>query len=212
MTCFAWPRAAKWVGLVTVFAAAVSVAGLAWHVQEAGAYHHTVGGWPAPLGINLYADGLSLLMLAATAIVGCCVSVYAVGYFEREQADRFWPLWMFLLAALNALFLSSDIFNLYVTLEMMGLASVALAAITGEKNALSGAMRYLLATLLGSLAYLFGVAMLYHGFGSVDIAILATSVKPSPALSAAFGLISAGLLLKTALFPLHFWLPSAHAM
>jgi multicomponent Na+:H+ antiporter subunit D len=211
MVVFLWPRMAKVLGLVTAFAVTLSVAGLGWQLQENGVFRHVVGGWDAPLGIELHADGLSLLMLAATALVGFGVSVYAAGYFEREQAARFWPLWLFLLAGLNALFLSADIFNLYVTLELIGLAAVTLAALTGDRDALGGAMRYLLATLLGSLTFLLGVALLYHGFGSVDIAILAVRVEPSPAVWAALGLTSAGLALKTALFPLHFWLPPAHA-
>jgi len=114
-------------------------------------------------------------------------------------------------AALNALFLSADIFNLYVSLELMGLAAVALVALTKGADALTGAMRYLLVSLLGSLFFLLGVALLYHSFGSVDIALLAERMEPSPAVWAAMGLMSAGLLLKTALFPLHFWLPPAHA-
>ena len=211
MGCFLWPRMNKELGLVTVISVSLSVAGLGWQMLRNGVYRHAVGGWGTPLGIDLYADGLSLLMLAATALVGFGVSVYSGRYFEREPSAWFWPLWLFLLAALNALFLSADIFNLYVTLELKGLAAVALAALTGRGDALSGAMRYLLAALLGSLAYLLGVALLYHGFGSVDIAILAVRVESSPAVWAALGLMSAGLLLKTALFPLHFWLPPAHA-
>jgi len=209
--CFLCPGMARIVGLATTFAVALAVAGLGWQIHDNGVYYHPVGGWGAPLGIDLYADGLSLLMLAATALVGLGVSVYSTGYFRDKDSARFWPLWLCLLAALNALFLSADIFNLYVTLELMGLAAVALAALPGGRDALSGAMRYLLATLLGSIAYLFGVALLYHRFGSVDIAVLASRVEPSPAVWAALGLISAGLLLKTALFPLHFWLPPAHA-
>ena len=211
MICFLLPRMAQTLGIITAFVILLSVVGLGWQLLENGVYHHVVGGWNAPLGIELHADGLSLLMLAISAMVGCAVSVYSAGYFEREVAKQFWPLWLFLWAALNALFLSADIFNLYVTLEMMGLAAVALAALTGSREALGGAMRYLLATLLGSLAYLLGVALLYHGFGSVDIATLATKVVPSPIVWAALGLIVTGLLLKTALFPLHFWLPPAHA-
>lgn len=211
MACFLWPRMARMLGLVTAFSVALSVAGLGWQILQYGVYRHAVGGWSAPLGIDLYADGLSLLMLAATAVVGLGVSIYSTAYFEGEDSARFWPLWLFMLAALNALFLSADIFNLYVTLELKGLAAVALTALTGSKGALSGAMRYLLAALMGSLAYLLGVALLYHGYGSVDIAILASRVESSPALWAALGLMSAGLLLKTALFPLHFWLPPAHA-
>ena len=211
MTCFLWPRVANVLGRLTAFSVVLSVAGLGWQLLEHGVFHHAIGGWGAPLGIELYADGLSLLMLAAAALVGLAVSVYSAGFFERERSIRFWPLWLLLLAALNALFLSADIFNLYITLELMGLSAVALTALTGRRDALVGAMRYLLVTLLGSLLYLLGVALLYHGFGSVAIATLAERVEPLPVVWAALGLMCAGLVLKSALFPMHFWLPPAHA-
>ncbi|MCW9013145.1 MAG: proton-conducting transporter membrane subunit [Gammaproteobacteria bacterium] len=213
MLCFLWPAIARLLGILTTAAGVASVAGLGWQLQDSsGSLHHAIGGWNAPLGIGLFADGLSLLMLAATALVGFAVSIYATGYFTRRHDEiRFWPIWLLLLGALNALFLAADIFNLYVTLELMGLAAVALAALTGGKQALAGAMRYLLATLLGSMCYLLGVALLYHSFGSVDIETLAVRMESTPAVWAALGLISTGLALKTALFPLHFWLPPAHA-
>ncbi len=211
MACFLWPRRALPLALLTALAVSVGVAGLGWQVVTQGVKRHAVGGWGAPLGIDLYADGLSLLMLAVTAVVALAVGVYARGYFKARAARAFWPLSLFLWAALNALFLSADIFNLYVTLELLGLAAVALVALAGGAAALSGAMRYLLVGLLGSLAYLLGVALLYHGFGSLDLAILGERVEASPVVWAAMGLMSAGLLLKTALFPLHFWLPAAHA-
>ncbi len=216
VACFLWPRRSVLLGLLTALGVVACVAGLGWQVVEQGAQRYAVGGWGAPLGIDLYADGLSLLMLTVTAVVGLGISVYSSGYFERarygqDRARHFWPVWMFLWTALNALFLSADIFNLYVTLELLGLAAVVLVALAGGADAVSGAMRYLLVSLLGSLFYLLGVALLYHSFGSVDIAILAERVEPSPAVWAAMGLMIAGLLLKTALFPLHFWLPSAHA-
>ncbi|MEG7522925.1 MAG: oxidoreductase [Chromatiales bacterium] len=211
LVCFLWPRRSVPLGLVTVIGVVTCVAGLGWQVVVLGTQRYAVGGWGAPLGIDLYADGLSLLMLMVTAGVGLGISVYSTGYFERKPSALFWPLWLFLWAALNALFLSADIFNLYVTLELLGLAAVALVALAGGADALTSAMRYLLVSLLGSLFYLLGVALLYHSFGSVDMAILAQRMEPSPAVWAAIGLISAGLLLKTALFPLHFWLPPAHA-
>jgi len=211
LVCFLWPRRSVPLGLVTALGVVACVAGLGWQVAEQGVQRYAVGGWGAPLGIDLYADGLSLLMLMMTALVGLGISVYSSGYFDRKTATVFWSLWLFLWAALNALFLSADIFNLYVTLELMGLAAVALVALAGGADALIAAMRYLLVSLLGSLFYLLGVALLYHSVGSVDIAILAQQVEPLPAVWAAVGLMSAGLLLKTALFPLHFWLPPAHA-
>jgi len=211
LVCFLWPRRSVLWGVVTALGVVACVAGLGWQVMGQGVQRYAIGGWGAPLGIDLYVDGLSLLMLMMTALVGLGISVYSSGYFDRKTAVVFWPLWLFLWAALNALFLSADIFNLYVTLELMGLAAVALVALAGGADALTAAMRYLLVSLLGSLFYLLGVALLYHSVGSVDIAILAQRVEPSPAVWAAVGLMSAGLLLKTALFPLHFWLPPAHA-
>ncbi len=209
--CFLLPRSAKLLGLLTLILVLLAVTALGAELMLHGVYHQAVGGWGAPLGIDLRADGLSVLMLGMTALVGCGVSVYGTAYFSSQQAQHFWPLWLLLLGALNALFLSGDLFNLYVTLEMIGLAAVALTALQGGRSALVGAMRYLLATLLGSLAYLMGVVLLYHGYGTVDLALLAERVAPSPVSWAALGLMSAGLLLKTALFPLHFWLPPAHA-
>jgi len=146
MISFLWPRLAIPLALLTAAMLILAVAGLGWQIHsiDGGAYHHAVGGWGAPLGIDLYADGLSLLMLTLTALVGMGISIYSAVYFDRGQALRFWPIWLFLLAALNALFLSDDIFNLYVTLELLGLAAVTLTALASSKAALDGAMRYLL--------------------------------------------------------------------
>jgi len=177
---------------------------------DQGTVHYAVSGWDAPLGIELVADGLTVLMLVITAVVGLAISVYSSCYFNANKARHFWPLWMFLWAALNALFLSADIFNIYVTLEIMGLAAVALVALAGGANAIGTAMRYLLVSLLGSLFYLLGVALLYHSFGTVDMSLLAQRMESTPAVWAAMGLMTVGLLLKSALFPLHFWLPPAH--
>ncbi|MEC5211218.1 multicomponent Na+:H+ antiporter subunit D [Psychrobacter sp. PL15] len=211
MMVFVWPRTAQTLVLIYSLVMVIAVAGLGLQIWQQGVFQHSLGGWDAPLGIELYADGLSLVMLMATALVGAGCSIYASAYFNAEQAHRFWPIWLLLLAALNALFLSADLFNLYVTLELMGLAAVALTALSGSRNALAGAMRYLLSTLAGSIAYLLGVVLLYQTFGSVDIFILAERITPEPAAWAALVLMIVGLALKTALFPLHFWLPPAHA-
>lgn len=211
MSCFLWPATARLSGLVSASGVVCAAVGLGVQLSAQGVYRHAIGGWAVPLGIELYADGLSMLLIATTAVVGWGVSIYATSYFQPGSSSRFWPLWLFLLAALNGLFLSADIFNLYVMLEMMGLSAVALTALPGNRDALNGAMRYLLATLCGSLAYLFGVVLLYHHFGSIDIMLLAERVTATPTLWAALGLMGAGLLLKTAVFPLHFWLPPAHA-
>jgi len=109
------------------------------------------------------------------------------------------------------LLLSADLFNLYVTLELLGITAVALAVIKAERDAVDAALRYLVIGLLGSLMYLAGVALIYARYGTLDMIALGNALQPEPAAWVALSLMSAGLLVKCALFPLHFWLPPAHA-
>lgn len=198
-------------GLAAQFALAVD---LARKVAAGGVSAHVVGGWGAPLGIDLAADGLSAAMLLLTQGVALPLAIHARAYFKAGDPAGvwFWPLLGFLLAGLNALFVSADLFNLYVTLEMVGLAAVGLVAAGGGTQQVAAALRYLFATLLGSGAYLLGVALLYGAYGTVSSATLlplVTAEAPRLVWIAA-GLMVTGLLLKTALFPFHFWLPPAH--
>lgn len=214
---FLLPRQAVRLGLASALAMPLLVAGTVLQVRMLGVVEHVVGGWPAPLGIGLRTDGLAAALLAATAVVGLVISLYAWGYFPpaasgNSKTRYFWPLWLFLWGACNALFVSRDLFNLYVTLELVTLSAVALITLTGGTAALTAAMRYLLSGLLGSLAYLLGVALLYGAYGTVDISLLGALLSDGDVSRAALALMISGLLLKTALFPLHFWLPPAHSM
>ncbi|MCU0919215.1 MAG: hypothetical protein MUF16_02595 [Burkholderiaceae bacterium] len=187
---------------------------LAAEITAGGAALHAVGGWGAPLGIDLAADGLSVAMLLLTQCVALPLAIYARSYFKADDpaGGWFWPLCGFLIAGLNALFVSADLFNLYVTLELVGMAAVGLVAAGGGAQQVAAALRYLFATLVGSGAYLFGVALLYGTYGTVSIATLVPLVTAdAPRLVwIAGGLMVVGLMLKTALFPFHYWLPSAH--
>jgi formate hydrogenlyase subunit 3/multisubunit Na+/H+ antiporter MnhD subunit len=162
-------------------------------------------------------------MLLMTAVTGLAVTLYAKGYFSyrvygsrhafrhHHQHRYFWPLWMMLLAGLNGLFLSNDIFNFYVTLEVIGISAVSLAALSGKAASQIASFRYLMVSLLGSLTYLLGVVFIYRSCGVLDLDILQNLSASEPGMRAALALLSVGLLLKTALVPLHFWLPPAHA-
>jgi formate hydrogenlyase subunit 3/multisubunit Na+/H+ antiporter MnhD subunit len=210
--CVVFPRNGHRTGFVTAVTNSVLVAMLAGVVLRHGTARMQAGGWQAPLGIELYADGLSAAMLAITALIMGAVTLYAASYIRDDAVSRyFWPLWLFLWSALNALFLAGDIFNLYVTIELLGLSAVSLVALSRTDEAVPAAMRYLLVSLTGSLSYLMGVALLYADSGTLNLKILSVVQSGSPAFSTAFALMAAGLIIKSALFPMHFWLPPAHA-
>lgn len=204
-------RVARLLALPAFGLGLLAAIGVAVRVYRLGPQQHAVGDWAAPLGIGLYADGLAAVLLLMTAAIALAVAGYARGYFRAERQDTyFWPLNGFLIAAMNALYLSADAFNLYVTLELLGLAAVGLVALGGGAAALAAALRYLLAALLGSLFYLMGVALLYGAHGTLALDELAAQIAPGPLAWTALALMAVGLALKTALFPLHVWLPPAH--
>lgn len=211
-------RMAGLLAVASPLATAAMLLGLGRQVIQQGPWRYAVGGWGSPLGIELHADGLAMVMLIATTVVASAVALYAPGYFRAaahsksdETSTSFWPLFFLLWASLNALFLSADVFNLYVTLELLTLASVGLIALAGTTEAITAALRYLIVGLLGSLLYLMGVSLLYGAFGVLDLATLGERLAADPSGQMAAAMMVAGLLIKAALFPLHFWLPPAHA-
>lgn len=206
------PSRVNLIGVVATLCSLAAVLVLTWQVATTGAVVLGLGGWTPGLGIALRADGLSVALLLMAAVVALAISIYATAYFESAaKRARFWPLWLMLLTALNAMFLSGDVFNIYVTLELMGLSAVALGTLGSSREALVAAMRYLLVGLLGSMTFLAGVVILYAGYGTLDLVALGSLVGDEPAGWIALSLMTAGLLLKSALYPLHFWLPPSHA-
>jgi len=183
-----------------------------WVLQQAAPIEIIIGGWLPPLGIKLSINAFSAIMLLMTSIIGLAITFYSTHYFENDEKEiRFWPLWWFLITALNGIFISSDIFNTYIMLELLGLAAVSLIAIQGTQQALQASFQYLLVGLFGSLMYLLGVAIIYRTYGVLDHQLVAAVVENNASMQLALALITLGMMMKCALFPLHFWLPSAHS-
>jgi multicomponent Na+:H+ antiporter subunit D len=198
------------------FGVAVAIAILLWRSGKPLVY--ILGGFAPPLGIALRADGFSAVMLVTAAIVISAAGFFARANFGTPQGMTearaplaFWMLLQALWAALNIVFLGGDLFNLYVALELLTFVAVPLVCLDGRPETLAAALRYLLFALFGSVVYLLGAALLYGAYGTLDIVLLAVRIHAEPAVWVAAGLMTAGLLAKTALFPLHLWLPPAHA-
>lgn len=207
-------RLVSWLGITVQ--GLVSL-GLWVSVAREGGFHYGLGGWDAPLGIALRVDGLAVTFVLLTAVVAGACGIHAGSYLDPRSAWHryFWPLFWFLWAGLNGVWLGNDLFNLYVGLELISLAAVGLVALGGGVHALRASLRYLLAALLGSMAYLLGVALMYGQFGTLSIDATASLLGDAQSLAGpgmALALMLSGLALKTALFPLHGWLPPAHGI
>ena len=211
-------RHAERIALGTVpagLAVAVAISAGIWRRGDALTVH--VGGWAPPLGVALRADGLSAVMLLTTAIVIGAAAWFARSDFASDATRETrapWAFWILLLAvwgALNTAFVGADLFNLYVALELLTFGAVPMVCLDGRPETLRAALRYLLFTLIGSALFVLGAALVYGAYGTLDIALLAQRVRAEPTARIAIVLMTVGLLTKTALFPLHLWLPAAHA-
>lgn len=204
-------RAAAFAAIAATTAAAVA---LAVRVVSQGVFRLEIGGWAPPLGIVLEADGLTVALIVMTALVMAGAELaarhaLAAAAAGPRAAFGFRPLMLLLWAALNAVFLSRDLFNLYVGIELLSLAAIGLVAIDGKAAAFAAAMRYMIFALAGSLLYLAGVIIVYSAHGTLDMGLLAART-PTATDGLALALMTGGLMAKTALFPFHVWLPPAH--
>ncbi len=212
-------RNAERVAAVTIVAGLGIALGVASATIQAQApIVYLLGGWSPPLGIALRADGLSAVMMLAIAVVIVGIGVYARSSFttppgvsESRASLTFWMLLLAIWGALNLVFVSGDLFTLYVALELLTFAAVPLVSLDGSAETLRAALRYLIYALLGSILYLLGAVLVYGAYGTLDMALLAGRVHADPVTLTAAALMTAGLLAKTALVPLHLWLPPAHA-
>jgi formate hydrogenlyase subunit 3/multisubunit Na+/H+ antiporter MnhD subunit len=211
-------RYAERIALVLMpagLAIAIAIVAVVWRTDNVLQYF--VGNWEPPLGVAFRADGLSTAMILTAALLICGIGLYAREQFasprmaETRRPLVFWTLLLAVWGALNAVFLGSDLFNLYVALELLTFAAVPLVSLDGRAETLTAALRYLLFALFGSILYLLGAVLLYGAYGTLDIALLSGRIRAEPAAWAAISLMTAGLLAKAALYPLHLWLPPAHA-
>jgi multicomponent Na+:H+ antiporter subunit D len=161
---------------------------------------------------------LSVVMMAIVAVVVGGILVYARADFgmpagapEARAPFTFWLLLLAIWGALNLVFVSGDLFTLYVALELLTFAGVPMVCLDGGGETLRAALRYLVFALAGSVLYLLGAVLLYGAYGTLDIPLLASRIRPEAVTWVAAALMTVGLLAKTALFPLHLWLPPAHA-
>lgn len=170
--------------------------------------------WEAPFGIVFVADLLSSTLVLLTAIAALAVSIFsATGIGRQRILYGYFPIFHFLVMGLNGAFLTGDIFNLYVFFEVIIISSFVLMTLGGRKAQLEGAVKYMAMNILASTFFLTGIGLLYGISGSLNMADLALIVpkienRAIVDITATFFLIGFGI--KSAIFPLYFWLPSSY--
>ena len=180
---------------------------------------YKVGGWQPlggiPVGIYMVLDGLSVYLLVIVNLIGFLSAFYSISYMKKFTAeDKYFTLFMLMIAGMNGVVLSGDIFNLFVFMEIAAIASYALVAFGTEKEELEASFKYQVLGGLSSLLILLSIGLLYWQSGTLNLADLAVVFRTN--VNTVYSmfvqtLLIVGLGLKTAMFPFHAWLPDAHS-
>ena len=171
------------------------------------------GDWRAPIGITLVVDGLAAIFLAVGSVMLLAVLVYAIGQPGAERNHvGFQPVYLILAAGVAGAFVTGDLFNLFVSFEMMLTASYVLLTLGGRREQLRSGMTYVVISLIASTLFSTALALLYASTGTVNMADLAVKIADLPLglRQALAALLVVVFGIKAALFPLFSWLPDSY--
>lgn len=199
------------IGLATNLCAAVAIAAGVFVADRPLVLQ--VGDWPAPFGITLVVDAFAAIMLVAAAFVLLATFVYCNEQLQNQASGFFHPLFHLLGLGVQWSLVTADLFNLFVAFELMLMASYALLALGTTRAQMRQAYKYVLINLLASMLFVTCCGLVYGHVGTLNFADLARLSHS--------GNLPAGLLptiivlllvfgIKTAVFPLWFWLPDAY--
>ncbi|PJI93741.1 multisubunit sodium/proton antiporter MrpD subunit [Luteimicrobium subarcticum] len=219
LTLWRRPRLQRVVS-VTALAVVVAVSVALLFVTDDGPVVVHVGGWAAPVGIDLVADRLSALMLTVSSVVLLLVLLYSLAQGNDDSDDPtehapvsiYHPTYLVLAAGVGNAFLAGDLFNLYVGFEILLAASYVLLTLGGTGARIRAGSIYVVVGLLSSVVFLIAIALAYAATGTVNMAQLAErlpEIDPTVRLAIQLLLLLA-FGIKAAMFPVSAWLPDSY--
>ncbi len=189
-------------------------------VMDHGSVTYAFGDWAPPLGITYHVDTLNLLVLLLVVFMGVLSLIYGLPSVLREIAPAnqaaFFAAFMLCFAGLLGVAITGDAFNVFVFLEISSISTYVLVAMGGgaDRRALTSSFNYLILGTIGATFFVIGIGFLYMATGTLNMADITVQLQgkgDDRVVRAAFAFIFIGLGLKTAMFPLHTWLPGAYA-
>ncbi len=183
-------------------------------VYENGILTMQGGNWKAPIGISFVADTFSATMVLLASLSAAAVVVFSSVTIKKARMKfGYFPSFHFLIMGLNGAFLTGDIFNLYVWFEVIIISSFVFITLGGKKSQIEGAVKYFTLNFLASMIFLTAIAVLYGLAGSLNMADLSgkiQTIKNQGLVQVTAVLFLVGFGIKSAIFPLYFWLPDSY--
>ena len=179
------------------------------------------------IDMGLYLDPISMMMIVVVTLVSLMVHIYSLGYMKGEERFSTYYAYLGLFTfSMLGLVLSSNIFQIYIFWELVGVSSFLLIGFYYDKpSAVAASKKAFIVTRFADLGFLIGILVLSYASGTLDFNTMITTLTSpessqlkTAAASSFLGMsvITWGGLLvfmggagKSAMFPLHIWLPDA---
>ena len=188
--------------------------------MQGAIFSYAVGGWEAPWGIEVLINPFSAFMLVVISSVALLIVIFSTSSLQSEVPEQgigwYYTIVLLLIAAMMGMVVTNDLFNIYVFIEVTGISACALVLSKGTKQSAEASFKYLLLATVGSGFVLFGITLLYLITGNLNITFIAHEFSivymQYPFLIwTVLSFFLVGFSIKSALFPLHVWLPDAHS-
>jgi multicomponent Na+:H+ antiporter subunit D len=167
------------------------------------------------IGIDFEVQPLSAGLACLAAVLVTAAMTFSWRYFDGV-ATYYHALMLTFLAGITGFCLTGDLFDLFVWFELMGVSAYALTAYRPEERGpIQGALNFAVTNSIGAYLSLSGIGLIYGRTGALNMAQIGAAIAGRPAdrlVVVAFLLVVAGLLVKSAIVPFHFWLADAHAV
>jgi multicomponent Na+:H+ antiporter subunit D len=178
-----------------------------------GIIEYDIGGWAKPYGMTLVVDELAFTLVFITSIITFLSFIYSIKYM-RSKDNRFYFFFLFMTTGLYGIFLTGDLFNLYVFFELTIISSYILITFSDKRASLKASFEYLIIGTIASSLFLLGIGLLYIKTGLLNIEYLSLHIHKIDGQSqmVIFSLFLGAVGIKAAIIPFHAWLVSAHSM
>src|ERR1700716_854524 len=203
---------ARWIALVAA-ATGFAVSLATFFCDDVDLAHFTTivrVGWVPALGMNyhLAVDGISLTLVLVTGIVAVSSVLFSWDVEHRANEFFFWLL--LVVGGSYGVFLSADLFLLFLFYELVIVPKYFLIAIWGSTNKEYGAMKLTLYSFFGGMLVFAGILVAYVTAGSLDLNQLAQFQFTPQLQSWAFPILFLGFAVLAGIWPLHTWAPTGH--